>query len=294
MSSDRNDLVTEPLQADKSLGELFGVLTSDLSLLMRQEVELAKTEVREEATRAGKARAGVRHRGNHLGNRGRRAGEARQAADGVGQTDSANRQHNQGGCRMGQDTEELKRSIESTRAEMGDTLEAIGDRVMPGRIAQRNKNRVVTSAQSIRERVMGSASGAQHAVSDTASHAVGTVKEAPDALVHKAQGAPMIAGALAFGVGFLVAAAFPPSEKEKELSSKVMDAIEPAKEQLMESAHEMADHLKQPAMEAAQAVKETASSGAQAVTSTAKDAAHETKDQAADAVASAKQGNSPA
>jgi F0F1-type ATP synthase assembly protein I len=46
--------VTQPLQADKSLGELFGDFTSDIGLLLRQEVELAKTEAKAEATRAGK------------------------------------------------------------------------------------------------------------------------------------------------------------------------------------------------------------------------------------------------
>lgn len=37
-----------------SLGDLFGRLTEDFSLLMRQEVALAKAEIKEEATRAGK------------------------------------------------------------------------------------------------------------------------------------------------------------------------------------------------------------------------------------------------
>lgn len=48
------DLSTQPLQPDKSLGELFGDFTGDLSKLFRQEVALARTEVKEEATRAGK------------------------------------------------------------------------------------------------------------------------------------------------------------------------------------------------------------------------------------------------
>ena len=52
---DRSDLATRPLRADKSLGELFGDLTSDLSLLFRQEVALAKTEARDELKRTGKA-----------------------------------------------------------------------------------------------------------------------------------------------------------------------------------------------------------------------------------------------
>ena len=40
---------------DHSVGDLLGRVTSDLSTLMRQEVELAKVEIKEEATKAGKA-----------------------------------------------------------------------------------------------------------------------------------------------------------------------------------------------------------------------------------------------
>jgi hypothetical protein len=41
--------------ADSSVGELLSVVTSDVQTLFRQEVELAKTEVKQEATKAGKA-----------------------------------------------------------------------------------------------------------------------------------------------------------------------------------------------------------------------------------------------
>ncbi|MBV2364214.1 phage holin family protein [Streptomonospora nanhaiensis] len=40
---------------DRSLGDLVGELVADVQKLLRQEVELAKAEVREEATKAGKA-----------------------------------------------------------------------------------------------------------------------------------------------------------------------------------------------------------------------------------------------
>jgi hypothetical protein len=40
--------------ADASVGELMSHVTSDLSLLVRQEVALAKAELREEATKAGR------------------------------------------------------------------------------------------------------------------------------------------------------------------------------------------------------------------------------------------------
>ncbi|MGW4641841.1 phage holin family protein [Sphaerisporangium sp. NPDC004334] len=40
---------------ERSLGELVGEIGEDLSKLFRQELELAKTEMREEAGKAGKA-----------------------------------------------------------------------------------------------------------------------------------------------------------------------------------------------------------------------------------------------
>jgi len=49
VNPDRSD--TEP----PSLGEIIGEISDDLSKLFRQEVELAKAEVRQEATKAGKA-----------------------------------------------------------------------------------------------------------------------------------------------------------------------------------------------------------------------------------------------
>jgi len=44
---------TDP--ADTSIGQLIGEISDDLSKLFRQEVELAKAEVRQEAGKAGKA-----------------------------------------------------------------------------------------------------------------------------------------------------------------------------------------------------------------------------------------------
>jgi len=41
--------------ADRSFGDLMGEVTRDMSTLVRQEVDLAKAELREEAKKAGKA-----------------------------------------------------------------------------------------------------------------------------------------------------------------------------------------------------------------------------------------------
>ncbi|WP_345061443.1 phage holin family protein [Leifsonia kafniensis] len=46
---------SEEQAAKNSLGDLLGEVTRDVSTLMRQELELAKAELRESATRTGKA-----------------------------------------------------------------------------------------------------------------------------------------------------------------------------------------------------------------------------------------------
>ena len=45
----------QPPQTDASLGELFSDLTTDMSALMRDELSLAKVELKEEITKAGRA-----------------------------------------------------------------------------------------------------------------------------------------------------------------------------------------------------------------------------------------------
>ncbi|HEX6340102.1 phage holin family protein [Umezawaea sp.] len=54
--SSPDHLGTPPVDDDRaSLGDLVGELANDLSRLLRQELELAKAEIREEAAKAGKA-----------------------------------------------------------------------------------------------------------------------------------------------------------------------------------------------------------------------------------------------
>jgi len=49
------DLAVEPKQPDRTLGELFSEMTSDMSTLIRKEIELAKVETKEEMSKVGKA-----------------------------------------------------------------------------------------------------------------------------------------------------------------------------------------------------------------------------------------------
>jgi len=52
---DNPDLRVEPKAPDRSLGELFAEMAGELGDLVRTEIELAKTETKEEVTKAGKA-----------------------------------------------------------------------------------------------------------------------------------------------------------------------------------------------------------------------------------------------
>ena len=51
------DLSVQPRQPDRSLGELFGSMTADLSRLTRQEIQLAKVELQQEGRRAAQVGA---------------------------------------------------------------------------------------------------------------------------------------------------------------------------------------------------------------------------------------------
>jgi len=200
---------------------------------------------------------------------------------------------------MGERTEELRREIESTRGDLGETLDAIGDRVSPGRIIERRKNRISGGVRSGVDRVMGKAhdvqssvAGRAHDMQSSVSGAgqgvVGTLHDAPGQVRSSAQGAPMMAGVIAFAAGFLVAAAIPPTETEKEASSHLASKVEPIKAELANVGHDVADQLKEPLSQAVGEVKETAKSQATDVTQTAKDAAQETAGQAKESAAAVK------
>jgi uncharacterized membrane protein YqjE len=62
----RQDRAVQPLEPDKSLGELFGQLGEDLGQLVTSQMELARTELKEEAKEAGQA-AGMFGAGSVLG-----------------------------------------------------------------------------------------------------------------------------------------------------------------------------------------------------------------------------------
>jgi ElaB/YqjD/DUF883 family membrane-anchored ribosome-binding protein len=178
---------------------------------------------------------------------------------------------------MGETAEALRHDIETTREQMGGTLEAIGDRVSPGRIVARRRNRVVVWCRDVRDRVMGATDDARSSMSDRARE----FGNAPETMVEgtkdRVQGSPLVAGAIAFGVGVLAGSVFPATRTERQVGRKAMEAAEPLKGELQEAGRDVAEHLREPLKEAVADVKDTATQGAQSVRDTAREGAEEVR-----------------
>jgi hypothetical protein len=182
-------------------------------------------------------------------------------------------------------SQELRQDIERIRDDLDATLDALGERVSPRRIAQRRKAAVRARATRVRTAVMGSAQESGSAVAGQARQVRGSiqegaqqVREAPEMIQRQTQGNPLAAGLVAFGAGMLLATLFPPTEAEQRAASAVQDRVGPLKDQALEAGREMKDHLQGSARESAQQVKETATEATQEVKQQAQSSAEKVKE----------------
>jgi ElaB/YqjD/DUF883 family membrane-anchored ribosome-binding protein/gas vesicle protein len=191
---------------------------------------------------------------------------------------------------MSNDPNEIRDDIERTRAELGYDVDALADKVTPSKVMHRQTDKVKGVVNSAKERVFGAAEDAKQAVGDakdSVSDTVGSmgdaVSDAPHKVAQKAQGNPVAAGLIAFGVGWLVASMIPPTQKEQEATSTLKEKAKPLAGEVADSAKHVAQNLKEPAMDAANSVKDTAAEGVQNVKEEGTSAAENLKDQAKDA-----------
>lgn len=196
---------------------------------------------------------------------------------------------------MGTTAEELRRELSAERSTIGADLEAIGDRVSPGRIVERRKAATRRGLRHVRERVMGSAdhistsvtapvSGAISSASETVSSVAGTLGETPEAMRRSAQGNPLGAGLVAFGVGLVVATLLPETETEKHVAENIQPRLEQAAASAGHAVHEVVDAVKPAAQEAVGALKEEAQEAVDHVREQAAQAASTTADETAGAM----------
>jgi len=196
---------------------------------------------------------------------------------------------------VGESAADLRRDIERTRDHMGQTIDAIGDRVMPSRIIERRRNRMRAGYWAARDAVMGRSSDTMSTVGEQASHA-GTsisdglghladrVTDVPHQATRHTQGSPLGAGLIAFGAGLVLAAVIPPSDAEQQVAAKVKDAAEPLVDDAKQMGKELASALQSDGQQAGGALKEAAQQAVGQVKETAAGAAHDARDAGAEAV----------
>jgi uncharacterized protein YjbJ (UPF0337 family) len=181
---------------------------------------------------------------------------------------------------MAEEPDRLRQDIESTRASLTRDVDLLADKTSPTRVARRRWT-------AVKERVMGSTEQARHAASDTTSSAMSTVQEktqdaaatvrhAPRAVAGQAQGNPIAAGVIAFGVGLLAATLIPVTDSERRAGQQLKDHSGDLTDQVRDAAGDLRDDLSGTVRQAAGQVKETAREGMRATTEEAKDQTRQT------------------
>ena len=207
------------------------------------------------------------------------------------------------------DPEQIRREIERTQAALSQDVDALTDKVTPGKIVERRVDRARDAATRLKETVMGStqeyghhaAGGVQSAASsvqdaaasaagtvqDAASTAAGAVQQAPQAIRRQTRGNPLAAGLIAFGAGWLVSSLLPATRREQELADQAKQvAQEKVQPVVSQVASEVGDNLREPAQQAVQSVKATAQDAKDTVADEGRSAAQDVQGRAQDAAGS--------
>lgn len=188
---------------------------------------------------------------------------------------------------MSQTPEEIRADIDRTRNEVSGDVDALGEKLSPSSMVDRQTERVKGRIGDVKDRIFGSDSpgdsGRVGQMGDRVGQVGDDVKHGAEHAVQKAKGNPLAVGLIAFGVGALIASLIPASDKEKEVAGKVKDSAEPLVEGAKDAAQEMGEHLKEPAQEAAQSVKETAQGAGEHVKADAQGAAEDVRSDADEA-----------
>jgi ElaB/YqjD/DUF883 family membrane-anchored ribosome-binding protein len=204
------------------------------------------------------------------------------------------------------DPEAIRRQIEQTQRELSYDVDALNEKVNPSRVMDRRVSAAKGRFGRVRERVMGSAhdtrataqyrtqsaagtvqdraQDAAESVQGAAQQAAHAVQQAPDTIVRQAQGNPLAAGLIAFGVGWLVSSLLPASERERQLAEQAESAMREHKDELLapakQAAQEVGEQLRPAAEQAVQEVKTTAQDAAQTVKQEGQSAAQDVQGQA--------------
>jgi gas vesicle protein len=206
---------------------------------------------------------------------------------------------------MGQDPDAIREDIAQTRAELGETVEAIGYKAdVPSRAKEAVgdkvdsvKAKVSETATRAKQAVTGTASRAGDAVSETASRvgdatpSGGEVKQQTRRVAGLARENPLGLAVGAVAVGFLAGLAVPSTRVEDERLGPVADTV---KDKVRQTGQEALERGRQVAQDAAGSAAETARQRSQEhgqdLAESAKQNAQEVRDEVRQG---SDQGNSP-
>jgi cell division septum initiation protein DivIVA len=168
----------------------------------------------------------------------------------------------------------LRHEIETTQRTITADVDALTEKVTPGRIVRRRTDRVRQRMNNLREKVMGGASDMVGTATQQASTVAEAVSEAPQAIRRGTEGNPLAAGLVAFGLGWLAASLLPATKAEQQAAQQAKELVSEHSDQIGQITEQMRDNLSEPAHQAVDAVKSTVQDAAQQVTEHVQDPAH--------------------
>ena len=185
---------------------------------------------------------------------------------------------------MGQEPSQIREEIEETRAEMGDTVDALAYKTDV-------KTRVKESISDKRERLISQVQGTTHKVGDATPDGQ-QVKEGAQQAVGVAQENPLGLAIGGLAAGFLAGMMLPSTKIEDEKVGPIADqvketaaetgqeALERGREVAGQVAHDAVEGAKEVGQEAVETAKEAGQEQAEELKGSAKEGAQEVKEQA--------------
>jgi hypothetical protein len=207
------------------------------------------------------------------------------------------------------DPDRIRAEIERTQADLSRDVDAVTDKVSPGRIVERRVDRVRGAAGRWKDSVMGSPDpygtpsrtgvrdGTQQlagSVADAASSASSSVataaQDAPQAVRRRTEGNPLAAGLIAFGAGMLLSAVIPATRQEQQVAERAKERAGELGQPVADAAKQVASDLREPAQQAVDAVRATAADAGRTVADEGRTTAQDLRAQAGDSAQSVRQG----
>jgi hypothetical protein len=186
-----------------------------------------------------------------------------------------------------EEVEAARAQIERSRADLAATADDLHDRLSPrqaaGRQVAKASSRVRQAASTTKRVVIGVPLEQVQQVAARVGETAGGLSDTTAAgltgastrLQQTAEGNPLAAGVVAFGLGLLAATVFPPSATERQAASSIGGQLAPVTEHLQQAAQDVTGAVRESAQEAAQQVQETASDATQSLAQQSKSAATE-------------------